>query len=81
MKAKFVGGKYNGWVVDEWELEFLDAWTGRYTPNHSNERYKGICCPRAELDNRPIIDSYLSPMWDGGMLRYETQEAYDWLSR
>lgn len=32
------------------------------------------------LDNAPIYEGFLSPMYDGGMLRYETQEVYDVLS-
>jgi hypothetical protein len=38
------------------------------------------CFPREELRGQPIINGYLDPMWDAGMLRYETQEVYDILS-
>lgn len=52
-----------------------------YTPDFSQERELGLCVPRKELDNQPIYKGWLSPMWDGGKLRYETQEVYDLLSR
>ena len=44
-------------------------------------RETGELLTRAELDNQPMVDGYLRPMWDGGMLRYESAEAYDILSR
>lgn len=43
----------------------------------TKERQNGGCVPRKELDNQPIFEGYLSPMWGGGVLRYETQEVYD----
>ena len=78
MKAIFVGGKYNGLIVDEKDLEKMPSRGRSY--DWSRERAWGGVVPRAELDNRPLIEGYLSPMYDGGMLRYETQEAYDILS-
>ena len=33
--------------------------------------------PREELRGKPIINGYLSPMWDGDKLRYETKEVYN----
>lgn len=56
-------------------------WNGRRSMDWSEERAMGACVPREELDEAPLVDGYLSPMWDGGMLRYETQEVYDVLSR
>lgn len=52
-----------------------------YTPSYAQYRARGCVAPREELDCRPIIVGYLSPMWDGDMLRYETPEVYDLLSR
>lgn len=52
-----------------------------YTEDLSELRAKGACVHRAELDNEPIYEGFLGPMWDGGDFRYETQEVYDMLSR
>ena len=38
-------------------------------------KYHGLYMTHKEL--KPMIDGYLSPMLDGGRLRYETQEIYD----
>ena len=51
-----------------------------FTEDFTSLRKQGICCHRKELDNQPIYDGFLGPMWDGGRLRYETQEVYDILS-
>lgn len=32
---------------------------------------------RAELDNQPMLEGLIGPMWDGGKLRYETPEIYN----
>lgn len=80
MKAIFVGGKLNGLEMDLEEIMNSGLWNGKVRPNYSELRRKGACVPRKELDNQPLVDGYLSPMWDGGMLRYETQEVYDMLS-
>ena len=32
---------------------------------------------RAELDNQPMLEGFVGPMWDGGKLRYETPEIYN----
>ena len=52
-----------------------------YTEDLSELRAQGRCVHRKELDNQPIFDGFLGPMWDGGILRYETPEIYDMLSR
>lgn len=36
--------------------------------------------PRIELVGKPKFIGWLGPMWDGGSLRYETQEVYDLMS-
>ena len=48
-----------------------------YSENNTEKRNKGMCVPRAELDNQPMFEGFVGPMWDGGVLRYETQEVYD----
>ena len=52
-----------------------------YSADLSAERAQGILVHRAELDNQPMFKDFLGPMWDGGILRYETQDVYDILSR
>lgn len=78
MKAIFIGGKYHKQIMNIEEVEKIS--NGHRSHDWSKERDKGVCVPRKELDNQPLVDDYLSPMWDGGMLRYETQEVYDILS-
>lgn len=81
MKAEFVGGKYNGMIMDTQEILNSAIWNGKLTEDLSEIRAKGGCVHRAELDNQPMVDGYLSPMWDGDGIRYETWEVYDMLSR
>ena len=80
MKAIFVGGKLNGKMMDVEEVK-KNYWNGELSEDCSELRAKGILCHRAELDNQPMVDGYLSPMWDGDKLRYETFAVYDMLSR
>ena len=80
MLAHFVGGRLNGQVLDV-EVVKAKYCNGKFTEDLSEVRARGGCVHRAELDNHPKVDGYLSPMWDGGMLRYETPEVYDMLSR
>ena len=75
MEALFVGGKYNRQVMSIEKVKTIG--NGRYTKDLTELRNNGICVHREELDNQPLVDGYLSPMWDGGRLRYETQEVYD----
>ena len=82
MKAEFVGGRYHGMIVDVEEIYWPDGmWNGRWRPDYSVARQKGAIVPRAELDNAPLVDGYLSPMWDGGKIRYETSKVYECMSR
>lgn len=64
---EFVGGKFNGKVWQYAALEIRNLIKG-YSPDLSDKRAKGILCKRAELDNQPLIDGYMSPMYDG--IRY-----------
>lgn len=86
---EFVGGRYNGMVMQKESVVAIG--NGRLSRDWSPERSAGGWVPRKELDNQPLVDGYLSPMWDGtredqasgetyAVLRYETQEVYDMLS-
>ena len=81
MKAYFAGGRYNGLEIDTQVILESNLWNGELTEDLSEIRARGGLVHRAELDNQPMVDGYLSPMWDGDGLRYETQGVYDMLSR
>ena len=81
MKAYFAGGRYNGLEIDTQVILESNLWNGELTEDLSEIRARGGWVHRAELDNQPKVNGYLSPMWDGDGLRYETQEVYDMLSR
>lgn len=79
---QFFGGKYNGKTMTRTEVESLSSGT---TEDLTQIRQQGGTCHRKELDNQPLVNGYLSPMFshiDYGLiyLRYETQEIYDMLS-
>lgn len=101
----FVGGEYNGKLWHFAALEARNIITG-FSDDLSELRARGVLCKRAELDNQPLVDGYLSPMYDGvrynvngvlkydfqcteeekqgepiHIIRYETREVYDILSR
>ncbi len=80
MKAVFVGGRLNGKTMSIVEVLHKHC-NGKFTEDLSAIRAAGGFCHSPVLDNQPLVDGYLSPMLDGGMLRYETQEVYDFLSR
>ena len=78
----FYGGKLNRKVFTKEEVSKLSKGT---MENMSEERKNGATVHRKELDEQPIIDGYLRPMFekiDYGKIyiRYETQEIYDMLS-
>lgn len=79
---ELVGGKYNGKTMTKAEVETLSH---GLTEDLTHIRQKCGTCHRKELDNQPLVDGYLSPMYshiDYGLvyLRYETQEVYNILS-
>lgn len=87
---EFVGGRYNGMKMPKEAVVAIG--NGRFSKDWSEERKVSEYVPREELDNQPLVDGYLSPMWDGirfdpmcletyAVLRYETQAVYDELSR
>lgn len=61
---EFVGGEFNGKMWQYAALEVRNLIKG-YSKDYSEQRAKGILCKRAELDNQPIIDGYMPPMYDG----------------
>ena len=85
---EFVGGAFNGEKFSAEDAYRLHGICGSgYSMDWSQEREQGACVPRAELDNELQFKGYVGPMWDGTrgndmyVLRYETQEVYDMLSR
>ncbi len=78
----FVGGKYNGQTMTRTEVENI---SNGITEDLTHIRQEGGTCHRKELDNQPLVNGYLSPMFshiDYGLiyLRYETQEVYNTMS-
>ena len=57
---EFVGGKYNGQTMTKAEVETLSR---GLTEDLTHIRQKGGTCQRKELDNQPLVDGYLSPMF------------------
>lgn len=78
IKARFVGGELDGLVVEHITLMAMKH--KGYTPRWSAMAFHNHNLVNLSLEDQPIIEGYLSPMLDGGMLRYETQEVYDRLS-
>lgn len=79
---EFIGGKYNGQTMTREEIESMSSGT---TEDLTHIRQQGGTCHRKELDNQPLVDGYLPPMFshiDYGLiyLRYETQEVYNTMS-
>ena len=78
----FYGGQSNGKVLDRKEINKISNET---TIDFHEERERGLLVHRKELDNQPMVEGYLGPMFDkidyGKIyLRYETQEVYNMLS-
>ena len=77
--AFFVGGKYHGLYMTHEELKAKG--NGEFTPRWSAMKYHNKNLINLNLEDQPMIDGYLAPMWDCGHLRYETAEVYDYMSR
>lgn len=75
MQAFFAGGKYNGMTVSHDKLKEMG--NGTFTIRWSQLNEHNPLTVNLKLEDQPMVDGYLSPMLDGGMLRYETQEVYD----
>lgn len=76
--AIFVGGRYHGLYMTHEELKKVG--NGKYSIRWSAFKYHNPLTDNVNLEDQPLVDGYLGPMWDGGYLRYETQEVYDALS-
>ena len=63
---EFVGGKFNGLIFTKEHIEAIG--NGKYSEDLSDERARGCLVHREELDNQPLVDGYIGPMWDG--IRY-----------
>ena len=82
---ELVGGEYAGTYTRE-EAEKLPIKEPELTDDLSDTRASGGFVHRKELDNQLQFKGYLGPMWNGtqdgkAVIRYETQEVYDVLSR
>lgn len=78
IEAVFVGGKFDGMKISH---EMLMGMKNKgFTPRFSAMKEHNPLLVNLDLEDQPIIEGYLSPMFDGGCLRYETQEVYDRLS-
>lgn len=73
--AFFVGGRFHGLYMTHEELR--KNGNGTFTPRWSVMPEHNDLLVNLDLEDQPMVDGYLSPMWDGGRLRYETQSAYD----
>lgn len=79
----FYGGNLNRKILTRKQVDKIST---EVTQNFEKERKKGLLVHGKELDDQPIIENYLGPMFDyidyGRIyLRYETQDVYDMLSR
>lgn len=84
-KVILCGGKYQGTYTRKEILEKFNPKNFTEDGEQEREERKRLGFPlisREELDCQPILEEfgYIGPMWDGGKLRYETQEVYDSLS-
>lgn len=80
---EFCGGELNDKVLTR---EQINKISNSLTKDYSKERENGATVHRKELDNQPMVEGYLGPMYNGIdygkiYLRYETQEVYDIVSR
>ena len=78
LKAIFVGGPFDGMTFSHEALERVG--NGKFTLRFSALKVHNPLTVNLDLEDQPLVDGYLSPMMDDGMLRYETQEVYDTMS-
>ncbi len=76
-RYNFVGGEYNGKMWHYAALEARGLIKG-YSSDLSERRAKGELCKRAELDNQPIVDGYMPPMYDGKRYIVDGQLKSEW---
>lgn len=72
LRAIFVGGRYSGMNISHSELEALG--NGEFTLRFSACKSHNPSLINLDLEDQPLVDGYLSPILDGGVLRYVTQE-------
>ena len=82
---QLVGGEYAGTYTRE-EAEKLPIREPELTDDLDDIRARGGFVHRKELDNQFQFKGYVGPMWNGtkdgkGVIRYETPEVNDMLSR
>ena len=82
---QLVGGEYAGTYTRE-EAEKLPIREPELTDDLDDIRARGGFVHRKELDNQFQFKGYMGPMWNGtkdgkGVIRYETPEVNDMLSR
>lgn len=70
-RYEFIGGELHKMAFSREVVELL---ANGHSEDLSELRAQGACVHREELDNQPLVDGYLSPMWDG--LRYNGK--YEW---
>lgn len=75
LNAVFVGGKYNGMKVSHEQLEKMG--NGKFTLRFSALKVHNKNLINLDLEDQPLVDEYVSPMFDGDDLIYVTQEVYD----
>lgn len=73
---EFCGGRLNGMRLDSEQA--FKLCNGRINKDYSKERVQGILCHRKELDNQPLFDGYLPPMWNGMEYLYEGRLITSW---
>ena len=85
MVYDLVGGEYAGTYTYD-ELVKLPIYIKDNDDTAiKNARNNSGFTPRKELDDQPVLNGYLGPMWDGvkdnqAHIRYETQDVYDMMS-
>lgn len=86
---EFVGGKLHGQTITDYNTAVAIS-NGKSEDLSEVRKVNRYAVHRVELDNQPTFDGYYGPMWGGerdingehyAVLRYETPEIYDMLSR
>ena len=73
MMARFVGGQYDGQTLD---VERVWDFAAGATESCAEARARGGFCRRPELYDKPVVNGYVGPMWNGDSLLYETYEVH-----
>lgn len=62
-------------TVDDAIFAAMEVRGGKFTGFNSNPRQ------RKELQDEPIFEGFVGPMWDGDAIRYEDAVTYEFMSR